>query len=146
MGMFSLHAQNDIVSSGGDATGIGGTVSYSVGQEFYSTSTNTSGSVAQGVQQAIEIQVVLGIEAHEINLNAKVYPNPTNELIHLSVGNTETSDLSYQLYDLSGRILSTAKIESEDTSIVMSRYPESTYLLSVTKGNKTIKTFKIIKN
>jgi len=144
--MLAANAQKNTVSSGTNATGVGGTVSYSVGQAFYITSTNTAGSVAQGVQQPIEIQVLLGVEEHEINLYAKVYPNPTTELIHLSIGNTETSGLSYQLYDHYGRILTNGKIESEDTSIHMSRYPDATYLLSVTKDNKAIKTFKILKN
>lgn len=145
IGMLITNAQENTVSSGGNATGTGGSTSYTVGQAFYITSSDPSGSVSQGVQQPIEIQVVLGIEEHEINLYAKVYPNPTTELINLSVGNTDTSGLSYQLFDYSGRILTNGKIENEDTSIPMSRYPSATYLLSVTKGNKTIKTFKILK-
>ena len=39
-------------ASGGDATGSGGSVAYSVGQIVYTTSTGTTGSVAQGVEQA----------------------------------------------------------------------------------------------
>jgi len=146
IGMLTTNAQENTVSSGGNASGVGGTASYSVGQAFYITSSDSAGSVAQGVQQPIEIQVVLGIEEHEINLYAKVYPNPTTDLINLSIGNTDTSDLSYQLFDYSGRILINGKIENEDTSISMLRYPKAIYLLSVTKDNKTIKTFKILKN
>jgi len=146
IGMLTTNAQENTVSSGGNASGVGGTTSYSVGQAFYITSSDSAGSVTQGVQQPIEIQVVLGIEEHEINLYAKVYPNPTTDLINLSIGNTDTSDLSYQLFDYSGRILINGKIENEDTSISMLRYPKAIYLLSVTKDNKTIKTFKILKN
>jgi len=146
IGMLTTNAQENTVSSGGNASGVGGTASYSVGQAFYITSSDSAGSVTQGVQQPIEIQVVLGIEEHEINLYAKVYPNPTTDLINLSIGNTDTSDLSYQLFDYSGRILINGKIENEDTSISMLRYPKAIYLLSVTKDNKTIKTFKILKN
>jgi len=145
IGMLMTNAQENTVSSGGNATGAGGSASYTVGQAFYITSSDPSGSVAQGVQQPIEIQVVLGMEEHEINLYAKVYPNPTTDLINLSIGNTDTSGLSYQLFDYSGRVLTNGKIENEDTSIPMSRYPQATYLLSVTKDNKAIKTFKILK-
>lgn len=146
IGLLTTNAQENTVSSGANVTGSGGTISYSVGQAFYITCTDTEGSVAQGVQQPIEIQVVLGIEEHEINLYAKVYPNPTTDLINLSIGNTDTSGLSYQLFDYSGRVLTNGKIENEDTAISMSRYPQAIYLLSVTKDNKTIKTFKILKN
>jgi len=146
IGMLTANAQESTVSSGGNASGAGGTASYSIGQAFYITSSESSGSVAQGVQQPIEIQVLLGLEEHEINLYAKVYPNPTTNLINLSVGNTDTSGLSYQLFDYSGRMLTNGKIENKDTSISMLRYAKAIYLLSVTKDNKTIKTFKILKN
>ena len=146
IGMLTTHAQQNTVSSGANATGGGGSISYSVGQAFYITSSDSSGSVAQGVQQPIEIQIVLGIEEHEINLYAKVYPNPTTDLINLSIGNTDTSNLSYQLFDYSGRTLTKGKIDNVDTAISMSKYPNAIYLLNVTKDNKTIKTFKILKN
>lgn len=146
IGMLSTNAQENTVSSGGDASGAGGTVSYSIGQSFYITSTDTSGSVSQGVQQPYEIQVLLGVEEHEINLYAKTYPNPTTDRINLSIGNTNTDGLTYQLYDYTGKILSNGKINSENTSIPMYNHPNATYLLSISKENKTIKTFKILKH
>ena len=46
-----FQAQNIIPASGGNATGSGGTVSYTVGQIVYVTDTGNTGSVIQGVQQ-----------------------------------------------------------------------------------------------
>jgi hypothetical protein len=146
IGMFTAQAQENTVSSGGNATDSGGSVSYSVGQAFYITGSDANGSVAQGVQQPYEIQVLLGVDEYEINLYAKVYPNPTTQLVNLSVGTTDISDLSYQLYDYTGRVLTSGKIAHEDTSISMANYPQANYLLSVTRDNKTIKTFKILKH
>jgi hypothetical protein len=146
VGLTTANAQSGIHSSGNNLSGAGGSVSYSVGQVFYTTNTGSTGTVAQGVQQPFEIQVVLGVEQFEIKLNAKVYPNPTTDVLNLSVGNTETVGLSYQLFDFSGRLLADSKIENEETAIQMSRYPRANYLLSVIQDNKTIKTFKIIKN
>ena len=51
---FSLStslAQEIIPASGGNAEGVGGSVSYSVGQVFYSIHAADVGSVAEGVQQ-----------------------------------------------------------------------------------------------
>ena len=42
-------------ASGGDATGSGGSVAYSVGQIVYTTSTGTTGSVAHDIIDSIEI-------------------------------------------------------------------------------------------
>ena len=56
------HAQQTTISSGGDAAGIGGKVTYSVGQVAWNILTGTNGSVIQGVQQPYEISVISGID------------------------------------------------------------------------------------
>ena len=67
LGLGGLHAQESVNSSGGEATGTGGTASYSVGQVVYTTATGTNGSVAQGVQQPYEISTTVGINETSIN-------------------------------------------------------------------------------
>ncbi len=54
---FSL-AQEVIPASGGNATGSGGSVSYSAGQVFYLTHEGTTGSVNEGAQQPYEISAI----------------------------------------------------------------------------------------
>jgi hypothetical protein len=51
---LQAHNQESIVASGGDASGSGGSSSYSAGQVFYSNYTGSNGSETQGVQQADE--------------------------------------------------------------------------------------------
>jgi hypothetical protein len=75
-----LHAQESVNTAGGNASGSGGSVSYSVGQIVYTTNTGDNGTVAQGVQQAYEISAVTGIEeANNISLIVSAYPNPTTD-------------------------------------------------------------------
>ncbi len=145
--MFELHAQEAIPASGGNASGSGGSVSYSVGQVVYSTNTGINGSEAQGVQQPFEISVVTGLEeAKGINLVVSAYPNPTTEFVKLKVESEKLKDLSYQLYDMNGKLLECKKVEGNETNIVMSNLVPATYFLKVIQDNKEIKTFKIIKN
>ena len=49
-----VHAQEALTASGGDASGIGGSSSYSIGQVFYSNYIGLNGSEAQGVQHSDE--------------------------------------------------------------------------------------------
>ena len=49
---LEIHSQKSVAASGGDASGTGGSSSYSIGQVFYSNHTGLNGSEAQGVQQA----------------------------------------------------------------------------------------------
>jgi hypothetical protein len=146
-GLTGLQAQVSINATGGNAAGSGGSVNYSVGQVFYTTNTGTSGSVAQGVQQPYEISVVTGIEeAKGINLSVTAYPNPTTDYLTLRIDEFDISNLSYQLYDMQGKLLQNEKIMDNQTSIVMSNLVPATYFIKVIQGNKEVKTFKIIKN
>jgi len=147
LGLTGLQAQTSINATGGNASGSGGSASYSVGQVVYTTNTGTNGSVAQGVQQPFEISVVTAIEeAKGINLSVSAYPNPTTDYLTLEVKEYELSNLHFQLYDMSGKLLQSEKITGNQTSIVMSNLVPATYFVKVIQGNKEVKTFKIIKN
>ncbi|MDD4385772.1 MAG: T9SS type A sorting domain-containing protein [Bacteroidales bacterium] len=147
---FSLSvatAQEGINAAGGDASGSGGSASYSVGQMVYTTHIGTNGSVAEGVQQPYEISIVIGIEeAKGINLLVSAYPNPTTDFLTLEVKDFELSALRFQLYDMQGKLLQSESITGNQTSIVMGNLVPATYFVKVIQGNKEVKTFKIIKS
>ena len=146
LGLTGVQAQESVNTAGGSASGNGGSASYSVGQVVYQTPTGTNGSVAEGVQQPYEISVVSAIEeATGITLSVSAYPNPTNDNLLLSIDELDLSNLSYQLYDISGKVLQNKRITSDQTSIVMGDLMPATYFLKVTQDNKEVKTFKIIK-
>ncbi|PQA90191.1 Por secretion system C-terminal sorting domain-containing protein [Chryseobacterium piscicola] len=143
--LAQMNAQQTVATSGGNATGSGGTASYTVGQAMYTTSTGTAGSLSSGVQQDYSITAFLGTDNLNISLQVSVYPNPVVSQLSLKIKNTDVKSLSYQLYDLSGRIISKQKISAETTSIEMGQLPPSTFILKVLQGTKDLKTFKIIK-
>jgi hypothetical protein len=141
----TVQAQQGITVTGGGASGSGGTAAYSVGQVFYTTSTGTGGSVAQGMQQAYEIATILGLEERQISLNMVAYPNPTTDYLTLSIGNTELSSLRFQLYDGTGKLIESKKITSTSETIEMGSLASALYFLKVVNNNKEVKTFKIFK-
>ena len=143
---LTAQAQQATTATGGNASGSGGTVAYSVGQIFYTTNTGTTGSEAQGVQQPYEISIVLGIDNHSINLELSAYPNPTTNNLTLNVGKAELSTLNFQLYDISGKLIESRKIISSTETIGMANLPSTTYFLKVSNNNNEVKSFKIIKN
>jgi len=143
---LTAQAQQANPATGGDATGTGGSVAYSVGQIVYTTHTGTTGSVAQGVQQPYEISVVLGIENSLIDLDISAYPNPTTQNLTLSIGNDISETLHFQLCDLSGKIIERRKISNRTETIHMENLATATYFLKVSNANNEVKIFKIIKN
>lgn len=150
LGLTGLQAQEiheTIPATGGNASGSGGTVSYSVGQIVYTNNTGTNGSVSQGVQQPYEISIVTELEETQgINLSITAFPNPTTDYLTLSTGNFDNKNLSFHLYDINGKIIQESKINVSETKISMTDLPPATYFLKVTENQKEVKTFKIIKN
>lgn len=145
--LIGLHAQEAIPASGGNASGNGGSVSYSVGQMVYTTYTGTNGSIAEGVQQPYEISVVSGIEqTKNINLTCKVYPNPTSDFLILKVENYDNGNLSYQLFNISGKLLESKMLTGNEITISMENLVPATYFLKIINNQIEVKTFKIIKN
>lgn len=145
-GLTELQAQEAVIASGGNATGTGGSVSYSVGQVVYTTTTGTNGSAGQGVQQPFEISTVTGIEeAKGINLICSAYPNPATDFIKLIIEDYEVQHIRYQIYNIKGSLLLSNKVEANETNISIQSLLPATYFLKVTDRDKLIKTFKIIK-
>lgn len=152
LGSTGLRAQESVNSTGGNASGSGGSASYSIGQVFYITNTGSNGSVAEGVQQPYEISVITELEvAKGINLSVSAYPNPATDYLILEVKDFELSNLHFELYDTQGKLLQSEKITGYKTSIVLSNLIPATYFVKVivsTQGiaSQEVKTFKIIKN
>lgn len=158
LGLTGLHAQEAILASGGDASGSGGSVSYSVGQVVYTTNTGANGSAAQGVQQPYEISDATGLEeAKGFNLKYTAYPNPATDLLTLKIveqseipmiigKNYDSENLSYQLFDINGILLESKKLTGNSIAILMANLASATYFLKVYNNQKELKTFTIIKN
>ena len=147
IGLLGLQAQETIPATGGNASGSGGTASYSVGQVAHQTHRGTNGSVAEGVQQPYEISMITTTDETEgINLSISAYPNPTKDYLTLEVKDFELSNLNFQLYDIQGKLLQNEKLTGTETKIDMSGLAPATYFVIVIKDNKGVKTFEIIKN
>ena len=139
-------AQESANSAGGDATGSGGTVAYSVGQVVYTSNTGSSGTVVQGVQHAYEI-FTIGIKETDLNISLTAFPNPSTENLTLQISDYKNEKLTYQLFDMQGKQLNSGQVTAQQTQINMNGLPSATYFINVVnQENKKFKSFKIIKN
>ena len=142
-----MQAQETISSTGGEASGSGGAISYTIGQTVYTTETGTgNNSIIQGVQQPYEISVVTGIiEANGISISISAYPNPTSDCLIVKVENYETTNLQYKVFNINGKLLKNIKATGVETQIQTSTFVSANYFVKVIENNKEIKVFKIIK-
>ena len=146
-GLTGLLAQQAILATSGNVIVSGqGTVSWSVGQIVYTTNNGTTGSVAQGVQQSFEISVVNGIEkTKNLNILVSAYPNPATDYLLLRIENSEITNISFQLFDIGGKLLEGRELSGSETIIDFSNLVPAIYYLRVNENNNELKTFRIIK-
>jgi hypothetical protein len=142
-GAIDAFAQQGFVVSGGEASGTGGLVSFSIGQINYASASSADHIIIEGIQQSGDN--ITNIEETEINLTALVYPNPTTEFLTLKVENGEFNNLSFVLYDEQGKLLLSRRFEGNETNVNVTHLPPSKYFIKVINENKEIKSFKIIK-
>jgi hypothetical protein len=146
-GITCLQAQESVNTAGGNTTGTGGTVSYSVGQVFYISNSSKNGMENQGVQQPYEIFEITGNEQTKfIQLTCSVYPNPTTDFLTLEMKQSNFEGIAYHLTDLNGKVILGKNLESNREIIDMKLLRSGSYFLKVTENQNVIKTFKIIKH
>lgn len=136
-----------IITSGSNATGSSGSVTYSIGQVFYTYMGESVFTVAQGVQQQESDKDLGTPEVENPKTQIFVYPNPTTDFVNI---NTEGFELdnrqqSYRLYDIQGRLLQQNKIDQTQTQVSLNNLSSSLYLLVIYVDNKLLQTFKILK-
>lgn len=144
----SLFAQSAVVTTGGSATGSGGTVTYTVGQIADQKVEGSGQYIIEGVQQPFEIQTV-GINNYpNITLEAILYPNPTTSKVMLSIRKYDIPSygLTAQLYDFNGKLVKSFVVKDLDTEIDFSEYAAATYHLRIVDNKTLLKTFKVVKN
>ncbi|QBN19616.1 T9SS type A sorting domain-containing protein [Flavobacterium nackdongense] len=137
------------ISSGENAAGTAGSVTYSIGQVFYTYIGESVYNVTQGIQQE-EAITTLSSEENSIQPRTEIFifPNPTTDYININMDGYEPQSTrqAYQLYDLQGRLIKQETISQSETQIDVTNLSSAIYLLQVYNENKILKTFKIVKN
>lgn len=137
-----IHATMNV--TGVDLSSGEGSVSYSLGQTFFSSYDGKENYVIEGVQQPLTIPKN-SIEKEEINFKIAAYPNPVSDYFLIEASNYTNRSLQYHLMDLQGRLLQEDRIRKFGTSVNTADLPVAVYLLKITDNGKYIKTIRIIK-
>lgn len=138
-------AQSGTVTAGGDATGSGGSVSFSVGQMDYISISSTDGTVYQGLQHPYEISEVTSVSHQPLDIAASLHPNPVKDYLYLNVPDELWQGLKITLIDIQGRSIHEEQLVDQTTIIAMQEMMPGTYFLIIQNEKNQIKSFKIIK-
>lgn len=140
-----IYAQSGTITAGGDATGSGGSVSFSVGQMDYISISSTDGTVYQGLQHPYEISEVTSVSHQLLDIAASLHPNPVKDYLYLNVPDELWQGLKITLIDIQGRSIHEEQLVDQTTIIAMQEMMPGTYFLIIQNEKNQIKSFKIIK-
>ncbi|AUC84292.1 hypothetical protein CW731_02805 [Polaribacter sp. ALD11] len=83
----------------------------------------------------------------DLNVTLSVFPNPTAHNLTLQISEYNNENLSYQLFDMQGKLLSNGQVNTKKTQINTSSSFSLTYFINVlNQEKKQVQSFKIIKN
>ena len=85
------------------------------------------------------------------DVNLKVYPNPYNDLVTISIGSTRVHSIVAELYDLSGRLLRSHAVPLSAGKAVLQtgdKLSQGTYLLVIrdAANGTALSTMRLVKN
>lgn len=141
-----LFAQSNTLPSGGDASGSGGIVSFSIGQIDYASNSGSNGNLNQGVQQPCEFYSVIGINELDGNFSLIMGPNPTTNEVQLTVTNYAHNDLVYVLSDMNGKTIISRTPFSGTALLNLENFAPGMYQLLISNNENQVKTYKILKH
>lgn len=142
--MGATYAQQNTVVAGADYTGVGGSVSLSIGQIDYFHFTDTGGSTNEGNQQPLEFFNV-GIEEHSL-FDIQLFPNPVAALLTVKMAAEEIRDVYCELVDLSGKKLMEIKVKEAEFTLDLTAFSRANYRLNFIQNGAIIGSYQINKN
>lgn len=138
---ISSNAQ-DLISTAGDFfKKPSGSISFTIGEPIIETVGDDNHILTQGFQQA-ERPVMTDISNLD-DVEITVFPNPTSDIIKIEI--SEQRDLKYCLFDLSGASLQEGELSMVNTTLSLTKYLPSVYILKIYGTNLANKTFQIVK-
>lgn len=139
----SVNAQSVISAQGNSYSNASNTIDFTIGETVTATTSNGTNDLTQGFHQTN--LVITSVEDLDANFSVNVFPNPTSELVNVTVDKFE--GLTLNMFDAAGKLLKQVTLNQSQTSIRVSEYANGTYLLTLThQKDKKIKTYKLIKN
>lgn len=137
---FISRGQQGIVSAGGDASGSGGSISYSVGQVVYSN----NDFVNEGLQQPFEI-FIISVDDSFLAVQLNLYPNPTSQELFIEMNNF-SEGITANVYDADGSLIDTIRLRSAKTSIPVRDWAAATYFVRLTDEAGRSAGYSVVKH
>jgi hypothetical protein len=119
-------------------------VTFTLGEMVIETFADTAVILTQGFNQGYLTAVAIQ-EKPGLGFSLNCFPNPATELLNLEVKGAFPTNLSYSLFDVSGRLLTRGMVVDNINTISVHALAPASYYLIISQENIALKTFKIVK-
>ena len=142
MGYSQSISKQVVGNSGKTLTNSNLKLTYTVGEPVVGLMTAGGNQLGNGYYPAMDLQT-LSVEDNVLDVQLKVYPNPTSQSLYVS--HPELNSFGISIVDLNGKQLYQGTINKEEP-LDVSNYTQGMYMVTVenTTTNKK-NTYKIIK-
>ena len=106
--------------------------------QYWAIATDINGCVSDTAYYFVNSHPTLDVI--DLSYTFKVYPNPTNGLVHIEIANY-IGNAWTEVYDISGKLV----IRSTAQNIDLSPYERGTYMFNINYANRT-KIIRVIKH
>jgi len=130
------------VALGGDATGSGGSVHWSLGQIADEVQNGETGVVSQGVQQTFA-NPSLHITPTAPRLDVRAFPTVTDNVVNLILP-ASTGSWRIGLYDANGRMLQQTSMRAGDHTLSLQGFAAGVHHLHVIDTDGTSYSFTLL--
>tara|TARA_B110000091_G_scaffold24162_1_gene22792 strand:+ start:2890 stop:4407 length:1518 start_codon:yes stop_codon:yes gene_type:complete len=109
------------------------TASESIGMDTIRYRITDEYGLVDSAEVYINLDIENGVKQNTNNLIFSVYPNPTQDIIHIKMQNL--TEKSFSLSDMSGRTILSGNLPSSG-EILVSEFPRGLYILTLRDGNE----------
>jgi hypothetical protein len=138
-----------IGSMGGNYTSGSWVMDYTLGETMVTTVSNAGNILTQGFHQPAGLTVSVN-EHPASNLQVSIYPNPSTDVLNISISNIQEDKTVLELYDLVGQRLgfkefNTAGNQTVTCTFEMQQFATGAYFLRIVAGKSISEVYKISK-
>ena len=128
--------ERDVIASAGDHFATPTiSLSWTLGEPISETVSNDYMILTQGFHQGEKITLTTVKDPLADLFDIKVFPNPTADIVNISINRKNDEILTVQLYNLSGEKVLSEKTSEKNIQLSLADLAPSNYLLSLRKLN-----------
>ena len=148
-GISQTISLQSINSSGQTMTQSNGSLTFTVGELVVLTQTDSDGNtLGSGFTSGALLTTASIQEPNASLINVKVYPNPTTDLVTVSIQETKLAQVVLEIVDVNGKSISVEKYAgmTNNIGISTSLWEKGIYILNLKNNeNQLLGSYKIIK-